>query len=159
MKKETIVYAYKGVIGIKSDKECDGLVNDPNGRNGMLYIIDTQHIKFSQEAIDLIKKIPVGTNSIGDIMAYKAADMVLFAFRSGPIKPGSNQIFQAIGKARVETKKDKGIESEVIHTTYGDVGFKPELLVATEGVVVDKSFMNYIDKLEADGKLSNIAIE
>ena len=145
--KETIVYSYKGVVGVKSAENCAGLVNDPNDRNGMMYLVNTDNIKFSGEAIELLKKIPASTDSVGDVMTYKVNDLILFGFKGGPIK--------IIGRARPKSKK----EADVFVAIYGDVNFQPELLVATEGIKPDKSFMAYVDKLENEGKLEQISIQ
>lgn len=148
MKKGTIVYAYKGLIGIKSAEDCAGLVNDPNEKNGMLYIVDVTHVKFSQEAIELLKKIPIGTDPIGDVTVYKAGNMVLFGFSGVPLR--------VMGKNRPIKKGEEIIKYVPV---YAGVGCNPELLVASEDVTPDKSFMAYVDKLEAEGKLEEIKID
>lgn len=154
MKKDTFVYAYKGVIGIKSSEDCAGLLNYPCNDNGMLYLIDTKNVKFSAEAIELLNKIPVGADCIGDVMSYNAGDVKVFGFRGGPAK--------VIGKVRPETKKAKKKEQEnaevVYVTVYGDVGYRPELLVATEGIEPDASFKKFVDSMEAKSELQKFVI-
>lgn len=145
MKKETIVYAYKGVIGIKSNEECAGLLNYPSDKIEMLYLIDAEHVKFSAEAIELLNKIPVGNESIGDIMSYMAGDIQVFGFKGGPAK--------VVGKVR-----PSGKDKKVFLPVMGDSGYKPSLLVATEGIEPDNSFKKFVDGLEAKGELQNFVI-
>jgi hypothetical protein len=164
MKKDTLVYAYKGIIGIKSAQDCEGLVNDPNDYNGMLYIINAENVKFSADAIELLKKIPCGKDSIGDVMSYKVTtdNMTLFGFKGGPvrvigrIRPANPKELEKI--KREKKKEDKESDEPVFFNTYGDSNFRPELLKPTEGIEPDKSFINYVNKLEAEGNLEKYVI-
>lgn len=141
MKKDTFVYAYKGVLGIKSAEEKAGLLNFPNEKNDNLCLINMDNVKFSKEAIELLNKIPVGTQSIGDIMCYVAGNTKVFGFKCG----ASLITLKVIGKVRPV--------KENYVPVMADIGYNTEILVPTEGIEPDESFKTYVDKLETSGEL------
>ena len=119
----TQVFAYKGIIGIKSYAESTFL-NDP--QSCKLFLVNTNTVDISPEALVLLKKIKKGEDSIADIMAYKAGETNVFGWGGTLVKIITNKV-------------------------VADKGYNPNTLTSTEGVKVEKSFMAYVDRLETDG--------
>lgn len=87
---KTQVFAYKNVIGIKSDFKAEGLINDPTQVGQLGFILNMKDVEISQEAIDLLLKIKKSRDAIGDIMAWEAIHdnrpIICFAFLGGPLR-------------------------------------------------------------------------
>ena len=126
----TKVFAYKGIIGIKSYAETIFL-NDPQACK--MFLVDANTVDISPEALALLKKLKKGDASIADIMSYKAGDTKVFGW--------SETLVKIITKAVV-----------------ADKCYNPDMLKAVMGVQIEKSFMAYVDKLETEGTLINYQI-
>lgn len=82
---KTTVFAYKGIIGIKSDVKSEGLINDPTQPGQLGFVLDASQVEFSPEAIEALKKIKRGHGSLGDVDCFKSDDgQIVFAFLGGP---------------------------------------------------------------------------
>jgi hypothetical protein len=148
-----LVFGYKGLIGIKIPEVVNGLTNDPNKINGMLHIVNTDFIEFSQEAIDLLAKLPKSEKCLADFLCYKVnrgsknnfQEIRLFGFKG-------DEKTKLIGKVR-PTKKD----SDVLTPVLLSKDFNHELLV-TSNIEISESFKKFVDKLEEEGKLETYSI-
>jgi len=90
--ERTKVFAYRGLIGIKSTWDAEGLINDPTADGQLGFVIDASHVDISEEALGLLKKIKKSSDDIGDVMAYKAQDgMTIFAWMGGIQRVLTNQ--------------------------------------------------------------------
>lgn len=122
----TKVFAYKGYIGIMSDMDTEGLINDPAQPGQMGFVLNANFVDISPEALELLKQIPKSGDDIGDVDVFKADDdTIVFAFFGGPL--------------RVLNPNNTNIS--------GSSEYDPSLLTPTEGVEVDESFKDYIDSL------------
>lgn len=80
----TQVFAYKHLIGIQSHPKAVGMLNDPTAAGQMGFICDASQVQMSQEALDLLSKIPLSRDCIGDIMAYPAGKKFILGWLGGP---------------------------------------------------------------------------
>jgi hypothetical protein len=80
----TQVFAYKGIIGIASHPKAEGLLNDPTKPGQLGFVCDASKVRVSQEALDLICKVPKSRDAIGDVMAYSAGEKFIFGWMGGP---------------------------------------------------------------------------
>ena len=120
---KTKVFAYKGYVGILSSPEADLVAKPGNGNIGC--VADAANVEFSQDAIDLLKKVKRSSDDIGDVDVFKAGDgVVVFGWLGGYMK----------------AFKPEDVE--------GSSTYNPSLLVATENVEVPKGFIDFIDTLE-----------
>lgn len=79
----TNVFAYKGIIGIACNPQASGLINDPTQPGQLGVLIDLQYMRFTTEAVNLLKTINKGRDSIGDIMCWQAGDKKCFGWMGG----------------------------------------------------------------------------
>lgn len=84
---KTKVYEYKGVIGIESDWKAEGLLNDPSTPGQLGFVLDASKVEVSKEALELLRQVPVGHDSLGDVDCFAADDgMTIFAWLGGPLR-------------------------------------------------------------------------
>lgn len=150
-----LVFGYKGLIGIKVPEVVPGLVNDPNKINGMMHIVNTDFVSFSQEAIELLAKLPKSEKCLADLLSYKInassrnnyekGEINLFGFR------GSEKT-KLIGKIR-PVKKNSNTFTPILLSS----DFNHEILVTSE-VETSESFKKFVDKLESEGDLKLYSI-
>ena len=118
---ETRVFAYKGVIGIQSDPKSDALIAKPEN-GGIGCVADASKVKFSKDAVDLLKTIKKGSDDLGDVDVFKANDgTVVFGWMGNYL--------------RVVVPK----ESE------GSREYDPSLLAPTDGVEPTDEFKEFVD--------------
>jgi len=90
------VFAYKSVIGINaieidSNEEngynvSDAIINDITQPGQLGCVADASKCDFSQEAIDLLKKVKPSRDAIGDVDIYKdSTGSVIFAWLGTPM--------------------------------------------------------------------------
>ena len=126
----TTVFAYKNAIGIQSDVKAEGLLNDPSQPGQLGFIINAKFVDISPEALVLLKKIKKSGDAIGDVMTDKHGDNVMFSFLGGPL---------ALLSKKSEADRD----------------YQPNLLTATEGVIVPDNFKEFIDDIEFTDNLKS----
>ena len=128
MKKEvkeirTQVFAYKGIVGIKSDVNAVGVLNKPAEVGQLGFVCDAAFVDISPEAIEILKKIPKSGDCIGDVDVWKTNDgKVIFGWLGGPLK-------------MVDPKDD----------ISGSRSYDPSLLSPSKGVEIDKDFIMVVD--------------
>ena len=120
----TQVFAYKGVVGIKSDFKAEGLLNKPDQPGQLGFVVDASFVDISPEALKLLKKVPRSGDDIGDVDVFKTnGKMVVFAWMGGPMKA---------------FKPEDGVS--------GSSSYDASLLKANPSVVADPEFMKFIDE-------------
>lgn len=116
----TIVFSYKGVVGIKSHDKSNALIAKPGGGN-LGCVCDASKIKISKEALELLKTISRGHDGLGDIDVFKAGDKVIFGWLGGYLK--------AFKPNQIEASRD----------------YNPKLLSASEEVEIPEEFKKFVD--------------
>lgn len=120
---KTQVFVYKGVLGIESSPDAEGVINKPTEKGQLGFVCDASKVELQQEAVDWLKKVKPSSDCIGDVDVFKAnSGMVIFAWLGGPSKV-------CMDHEKVEGSRD----------------YKPELLTATEGVEVPDKFKEYVE--------------
>ena len=124
------VFSYKGFIGVESSPECEGIIAHPKFTNiGVVCKADS--VEFSASAVELLKSIPKGHDSLGDINIFKTID--------GEI------VFSWLGGYCVFIDSKKSQFSRDCDTSL----FKP-----TEGVAIPDNFKaavdEYLDSIDAN---------
>lgn len=79
----TTVFAYKGFIGINSTPTDEGMVA-PHGGGNIGVVMNANSVRFSLEALDLLKTIKVGKDAIGDVDVFMSGEPTFAWF--GPHK-------------------------------------------------------------------------
>ena len=67
---KTTIFAYKGIIGIQSSPDAEGLIAKP-GNGNLGCVIDAASVEIQKEALDLLLKIPKGRDGLGDFDVLK----------------------------------------------------------------------------------------
>jgi len=119
---KTTVFTHKGMIGILSSENAEGLIAKPAGGN-LGCICDASMVEIQKEALDLLNNIPKGRDGLGEIDVFQAGDKVIFGWLGGYMK--------AFKPNEIKTSRD----------------YKPNLLKATDGVVTPKEFIEYVDSI------------
>ena len=118
---KTTIFAYKGIIGIQSSPDAEGLIAKP-GNGNLGCVIDAASVEIQKEALDLLLKIRKGHDDLGDFDVFQADDKkIIISWLGGYLK--------VFIPNKTETSRD----------------YNPKLLVATDGVVAPKEFIDYID--------------
>ena len=121
----TIVFQHKGVVGIKSSIEVEGLLNKPIEKGQLGFVIDAKFVDIQPEALEILKKITISCDDIGDIDVYKSTKgTIVFSWLGGPWK---------VVYPKVAT---------------GSNVYDPSLLSAKEGVETPKDFIAFVDSLD-----------
>jgi len=82
----TSVFTYKGYIGIESDVKAEGLLNDPSQPGQLGFVVDANSVDIQPEALELLKAIKKGRDSLGDVDVFSAGDKVIFGWLGGPLR-------------------------------------------------------------------------
>lgn len=117
----TKVFVHRGFIGIQSDYNAEGLLNDPSKPGQLGFVVDADFCDFQPEAIELLKKVPKSRDDIGDVDVFKAGEKVIFAW---------------LGHSHKILDLDREIS--------GSSNYNPRLLKPTN-FDTPKSFKQYID--------------
>lgn len=121
---KTQVFTHKNYIGISSDLEAEGLVNNPANPGELGFVVDAEFVDIQPEALELLKKIPKSRDAIGDIDVFKASDdKVIFSWMGGPLNAFN------------------------IDEAEGSRDYDPSLLTANPDVKPDESFVKFIDEI------------
>jgi hypothetical protein len=120
---KTKVFAHKGFIGILSNPKADGLVASPiTGSFGCVISDATQNVEISKEALEALKSIPKGHDSLGEIDIFgDASGKVIFGWMGG--------FMGAYKVCDVEISRE----------------YNPSLLTATEGVEAPQDFIDFVE--------------
>lgn len=96
-------YGYKGYIGchgfkdgldldslgegveLTSEHLSEALLNDPLAQGQLGFVLDLEKCHFNQEAIDILKNVAKGNDSIGDIDIFDSADKKVIAWMGAPL--------------------------------------------------------------------------
>ncbi len=118
------VFAYKGIIGIKSSHDCEGIIAHPVGSN-LGVVCEADKVLFSPEAVELLKTIKKGNGSIGDIDIFQSD--------TGPVFCWLGSYLKVIIPSEVE----------------GSRTYDPSLINSSEGIEVPENFIKFAeDKLQ-----------
>ncbi|RLG45585.1 MAG: hypothetical protein DRN81_01325 [Thermoproteota archaeon] len=119
---KTKVFAYKGIIGIESSLDAEGLINNPREKGQLGFSLKAESVEFSQGAIDILLKIEKSSDAIGDVDIFMSNnDGVVFSWIGGPRR--------AIHPGKAE----------------GSNVYDPTLISATDNVDVPEDFKQYVD--------------
>lgn len=119
----TSIFAYKGIIGILSSPEAEGLIAKP-GNGNLGCVLDASKIDISIEALELLKTIRRGRGGLGEIDIFKAGDTkVIFGWLGGYMK-----LFKP---SEIETSRD----------------YDPSLLVSSEDVIIPEDFKKVVESI------------
>jgi hypothetical protein len=130
----TKVFAYKGIVGIDSTYDTEGLINDPLNQDQVGFMLDADYLDITQEAIDLLKTIQVVQDEMASIAIFKAADdKVYFGWMGGC-------------KLAIDPKKYKG-----------DNSYDASLLTKVCKIIVPEEFKTFTDEYEKMNEQIKIA--
>ena len=118
----TQVFVYKGVLGIKSAVDADGLLNKPMDKGQLGFVVDAAHVDIQQEAIDWMRELPRTGDDIGAVDSFQSDN--------GPV------VFSWLGGPMTSITKEEGDAPS--STDFG-------VLTASPDVEVPEDFKNYID--------------
>lgn len=123
-KSRTSIFAYKGIVGIKSSTDAQGLINNPLAKGQLGFVVDARYVDVSPEAIEILKKIQKSGDCIGDFDVHKGDGEipVIIHWLGGPLK-------------MLDPKS--GIS--------GSRNYDPSLLKPCPNVEVDPDFITAID--------------
>jgi len=120
----TKVFAHKGIVGIMSSYDADGLINNPEEKGQLGFVVNASYVDISPDALDLIKKIKKSGDDIGEVDVYMAGnDDIVFSWLGGQWKM---------------------FKPEQI---TGSSEFDPYLLESSSNVLPDPGFVASVDKL------------
>lgn len=121
----TQVFAYKGIVGIKSSYDAEGLLNKPSEPGQLGFVVDASFVDISPEALEVLKKVPRSGDDIGDVDVFKD--------NSGRV------IFCWMGSNMKVVKVDDGMS--------GSSTYDASLLKSKAGVLPDEDFVKFVDEL------------
>ena len=123
----TQVFAYRGAIGINSNKNAEGLINRPGERGQLGFVANAAFVDISPEALSLLKTIKPSNDDIGDVDVFKAANGVV--------------VFSWLGH-----DKKAFYPAQVTGSNH----YQPDLLVASDNVEIPDEFKDHIDSISSD---------
>jgi hypothetical protein len=121
--ERTKVFAYKGIIGIQSGPNAELIAHPIHGNVGC--VADASKCDISPEALEALKTIKPSNDGIGDVDAFDAKDVVVFAWFGGYMR--------ALVPDQCEVARDTDFN----------------LLTATEGVEIPDDFKLFVDELQS----------
>ena len=119
----TQVFSHKNYIGIQSDVNTDGLLNDPKQKGQLGLVIDLSFVDVSDTALKLLKKIKKNHGSLGDIMIFSSGETSIFSWIGYTIR--------VLDVNRCEADRD----------------YNPSLIKTTVANNPPENFIKYIDSL------------
>lgn len=124
---KTQIFAYKGYVGIKSDLNAEGLVNDPSSSDQIGFVVDASYCEMQQEAVDILKKLKKSSSSFGDIDVFKTGNgKTIISWLGGPMRIIDPNICE------------------------GSRNYDPDLLTSSDNVVTPNDFIEYIDSADEE---------
>jgi hypothetical protein len=118
----TKVFSYKGWVGIQSDVKAEGLLNKPLDKGQLGFVLDANFVDISPEALELLKKVPLSGDCIGEVDIFKSQKEIIFSWLGGPLK-----MFQP-------------------EKISGSSSYDASLITDTVDVEIDPAFIEAIDK-------------
>ena len=119
----TQVFAYKGIVGIRSEIGAEGLLNDPSKPGQLGFVVDAAYVDIHPDALEVLKQIHKSADDIGDVDVHKVNDgRVIFSWLGGPLA--------------------------MIRLNSGQTGsssYDPSLITANDAVVADPDFVRFVD--------------
>lgn len=79
----TRVFEYRGLIGIRSSFDAEGLLNKPQTPGQMGFVVKAEFVEMPQEALDLLKKVKKSRDCIGDVDVFDSSQGVIFSWMGG----------------------------------------------------------------------------
>jgi len=129
----TQVFAYRGIVGIQSSCDAEGLLNKPKEKGQLGFVVDASYVDISSEALDLIKKVKKSCDCIGDIDVYKSSNCIVFSWLGRPWEMFKPELVS------------------------GSREFNPDLLRSRSGVLPDPGFVQCVDKLLLEENTDKVA--
>jgi hypothetical protein len=118
----TQVFEHRGILGIQSDFQAEGLLNDPSQPGQLGFVVNADSVDIQPKALDLLKKVKSGHDDIGDVDVFQASDgVVVFAWLGGNLRAMNPDDIQ------------------------GSNSYHPELLKASENVVTPQEFIDFVE--------------
>lgn len=117
----TKVFTYKGFIGIESTVNADGLLNKPLDKGQLGFLFDAKFVDIQPEALELLKRLSMSADDVGEVEIYQSKDIVVFGWLGGP----------------------KKVVDITINTASND--YHPELLVPVDNIDIPQDFIDFID--------------
>jgi len=107
----TTVFAYKGIVGIKSDVKAEGLLNDPLKPGQLGFVVKADCVDIQSEALELLKQVKKSSDDIGEVDVFRSDNGLCFSWLGGPLKAfkpaditGSNSYDASELKANADVK-------------------------------------------------------
>lgn len=126
----TTVFAHKGLIGIQSAPDAEGMLNKPLDPGQFGFVVDASYVDVSPEALELLKRIPKSDDALGDIDVFKADDgKVIFGWIGSPMT--------VVDPATVVS---------------GSRDYDATLLTANPKVITEPGFIEFVDSLSKETK-------
>lgn len=118
----TKIFAYKGVLGIESSDRADGLMNDPNEKGQMGFVLDSRFVDVQPEALNLLKMIEQGDDEDSEIDIFETdKKVIVIAWLGSPMR--------AIYPER----------------TRGGSSYSPDLIEKTVKFKTPKQFIKFVE--------------
>jgi len=118
----TQVFQHKGILGIQSDFEAEGLLNDPSQPGQLGFVVNADFVDIQPEALELLKKVKPSHDDIGDVDVFQASDGVLvFSWLGGNLRAMNPDVIQ------------------------GSNSYHPELLKTSDNVVTPQEFIDFVE--------------
>jgi len=118
----TQVFQHKGILGIQSDFEAEGLLNDPSQPGQLGFVVNADFVDIQPEALELLKKVKPSHDDIGDVDVFQASDGVLvFSWLGGNLRAMNPDVIQ------------------------GSNSYHPELLKTSDNVVTPQEFIDFLE--------------
>lgn len=117
----TQVFAHKGMVGIMSDLNADGLLNRPQDTGQLGFVLDAAFVDIQPEALELLKMVKKSSDDIGDVDVWESGGTVIFGWLGGPMK--------AFKPSQVE----------------GSSSYDISLLKSVNGVKTDPKFIQFVE--------------
>jgi hypothetical protein len=118
----TQVFQHKGILGIQSDFQAEGLLNDPSQPGQLGFVVNADFVDVQPEALELLKKVKPSHDDIGDVDVFQSNDgVVVFAWLGGNLRAMNPDVIQ------------------------GSNSYHPELLKTSENVVAPQEFIDFVE--------------
>ena len=118
----TKIFAYKGVLGIESSDLADGLMNEPNEKGQLGFVLDARFVDIQPEALKILKRIERSDDENSELDIFKIEnDIVVIAW---------------IGSSMMVFYPEK---------TTGNSSYNPDLIKRTVSFKTPKAFKKFVE--------------